>query len=169
MPRQHESPTRRRNIQAVDRTNAATRHANQIATIPPFGMQEPHRSWSAERLLPEQFFVPAWESAAVWTGERRLLYAVLQEAVHAFLKYRDARTARGQRLFRETQEWFWSEDCDWLYAFESICQHLQLDPDYIRRGLQRWQHPIGSLPRPVRLGQGGKARPAHHCALTRAA
>lgn len=153
----------------MDRTKAATRSATRISTVPPFGMQEPHRSWSVERLLPEQFFVPAWESAVVWTGERRLLGAVLQEAVHTFLTYRDARTARGQRLFRETQEWFWSEDCDWLYAFESICLHLQLDPDYIRRGLQRWQRPVVSLPRPARPVQGGKARLAHHCALTRAA
>lgn len=153
----------------MDRTNAVTRYATQISTVPPFGMQEPHRSWSAERLLPEQFFVPARESAAAWTGERLLLCTVLQEAVHTFLKYRDACTKRGQRLFRETQEWFWSEDCDWLYAFESICLHLHLDPDYIRRGLQRWQRPIDPLLRPAHPVQGGKARPAHHFALTRAA
>ena len=153
----------------MDCTNAAARHANRISTVPPFGMQESHYSWSVERLLPEQYFVPAWESAAAWTGERRLLLAVLQEAVHTFLTHHDARSARGQRLFREAQEWFWSEDCDWLYAFKSICLDLHLDPDYIRRGLQHWQRPIEPLPRPVRAGQGGKARLAHHCALTRAA
>ena len=153
----------------MDCTNAAARHTNQISTIPPCGTQEPHRSWSVEQLLPEQYFVPAWESAAAWTGERWLLCAVLQEAVHTFLTYRDARTARRQRLFREAQEWFWSEDGDWLYAFKSICLHLHLDPDYIRRGLQRWQCPATSLPRPARVGQGGKARPAQHRTLVRAA
>ena len=140
----------------MDRTNAATRYANQIATIPPFGMQEPHRSWSAERLLPQQLFVPALESAAVWTGERRLLLAVLQEAVHTFLTYRDAGTQRRQRLFHEVQAWFWSVQSDWLYAFESICLHLHLDPDYIRLGLQRWQYPIGSLPARCVWGKAGK-------------
>jgi hypothetical protein len=152
----------------MNHTNTATRPANQISTVPLFGMQESQRSWSVERLLPEQFFVPAWESEAVWTGERRLLCAVLQEAVHAFLKYREVRTVRGHRLFREAQEWFWSEQCDGLYAFESICRHLHLDPDYIRQGLQRGQRPSGSLPHSVRLEQGGKAQPSQHCALTRA-
>lgn len=153
----------------MNRTNVAAHRTAQTSTVPPSGAQKQHWSWSMERLLPEQFFVPAWESAAAWTGERRLLCAVLQEAVHTFLKYRDARTERGQRLFREVQAWFWSEQGDWLYAFESICLHLHLDPDYIRRGLQWWQRPIEPLPRPAHPVQGGKAWLAHHCALTRAA
>ena len=136
----------------MDCMNAAARHAKQISVVLPFGMQEPHRSWSVEQLLPEQYFVPAWESAVAWTGERRLLCAVFQEAVHTFLTDRDARTARGQRLFREAQEWFWSEDGDWLYAFKSICLHLHLDPDYIRRGLQRWQRPIEPFPGTICAG-----------------
>jgi hypothetical protein len=70
----------------MDRTNVVARHADPIFTVPPFGMQEPHRSWSVERFLPEPFFVLAWEFAAAWAGERLLLGAVLQEAVHTFLK-----------------------------------------------------------------------------------
>jgi len=142
----------------MDRTKAATRSATRISTVPPFGTQEPPRSWSAERLLPAQYFVPPWESAVVWTGARRLLCAVLQEAVHTFLTYRDARSAREQRLFREAQAWFWSEERDELYAFENIRLHLHLDPDYIRRGLQRWQRPIEPRPRPAQPVQSGKAR-----------
>ena len=63
MLRQNGSPTRRRHTRAMDHTNAVARHANQISTVPPFGTQEPHRSWSVERLLPGQYFVPAWESS----------------------------------------------------------------------------------------------------------
>lgn len=110
-----------------------------------FRTQEQELLHTEETITPEQFFVPAWQSSVMWTGERRLLLAVIEEAIHSFLKYRDARTIRGQRLFRETQEWFWSPEQDWLYSFESICQHLHLDPDYIRRGLQRWQHPTALL------------------------
>lgn len=92
-----------------------------------------------ETLLPEQFLTSAYESRRVWTGERRLLLGVLEEAVHSFFQYRSARTSRGKQLFREAQEWLWSNDRRWLYSFENICAHLQLDPDYLRRGLQRWQ------------------------------
>jgi len=106
-----------------------------------------------ETLLPEQFLTPAYESRRVWTGERRLLLGVLEEAVHSFFQYRSARTSRGKQLFREAQEWLWSNDRRWLYSFENICAHLQLDLDYLRRGLQRWQQTAersesSTVPRP---------------------
>jgi hypothetical protein len=42
-------------------------------------------------------------------------------------------------MFQEIYDWFWDKNRDWLYAFESICEYLDLDPDAIRRGLVRWQ------------------------------
>ncbi|MGE0681158.1 MAG: hypothetical protein AB7P69_09715 [Candidatus Binatia bacterium] len=89
----------------------------------------------ADMTLPEQFFRAANQSFAVWTGERRLLFAVLEEAVASFFRYRNATTRRGQRLFNETVEWFWDRDQKWLYSFETVCQHLGLDAEYIRGGL----------------------------------
>jgi len=44
---------------------------------------------------------------------------------------------REKQLFREVEEWFLSQDTDWLYAFENICSHLGFDPGSIRTGLQR--------------------------------
>ena len=129
----------------MNNMKATVRCTSKVFPASPYGIQELRRSQFVEVFLPEQLFVPALESAAVWTGERRLLLAVLQEAVHTFLTYRDVVTQRRQRLFHEVQAWFWSEQSDWLYAFESICSHLHLDPDYIRRGLQRGQRPIEPL------------------------
>lgn len=87
-------------------------------------------------LLPEQFFTPPQESHVNWTGERLLMLAVLQEAINAYLQYASAKTHRGKRLFAETYRWFWSQEREYLYSFESICLHLHLDPDYLRRGLR---------------------------------
>jgi hypothetical protein len=56
--------------------------------------------------------------------------------VQSYIKYSQTKTHRGKRLFAETEAWFWSQDHMYLFSFESICGHLQLDPDYIRRGLQ---------------------------------
>lgn len=97
----------------------------------------------AEVILPEQFFRPAPDSFASWTGERRLLFAVLDDALGSFLKHRCDRSRRGQRLFRETVEWFWNTEQKWLYSFENICQHLNLDADYIRAGLRRLEDAEG--------------------------
>src|SRR5262245_37186605 len=55
-------------------------------------MSKPEMLWRADAVmvLPEQFFCPSNESFAVWTGERRLLLAVLEEAVTSFLRYRNS-------------------------------------------------------------------------------
>lgn len=94
-----------------------------------------------EVMTPEQFFIPAHQTAGAWPGERRLLLAVLEDAVASFLRYRTSRTTRGKRLFREDEAWFMSSDQSWAFSFESICAQLHLDPDYIRRGLRQLSRP----------------------------
>ena len=70
-------------------------------------------------------------------GEKRLMLAVLEEAVATFQRNTHAKTRRGQRLFREAEEWIQSEDVSWTFAFENVCHTLGLDPEYLRGGLQR--------------------------------
>lgn len=94
-------------------------------------------SMHEEVLTPEQFFMPRDRTAIAWTSERRLLLAVLEDAVGSFLRHRRSRTTRGQRLFREDALWFASSNHSWAFSFESICDHLNLDADYIRRGLRQ--------------------------------
>jgi hypothetical protein len=108
-------------------------------------------SWSEEVLTPEQFFPSAIDSAAVWGGEQKLLLAVLQDAVASFFRYQHDPTTRGKRLFREIHEWFWATDRQWLCSFESICDNLHLNADYIRRGLKQYYDPVAfsATPTPV--------------------
>ena len=116
-------------------------------------------------LVPEQFFALALHSAAHWSGARYLLFAVLQDAVACWFRYRYARSTREKRLFRQTHDWFWAEDRHWLFAFERICEHLELDPDYIRRGLTRWQLP--ELSRRTPLIQVQSVLGSRHLSLVR--
>ncbi len=87
--------------------------------------------------LPEQFFT-AGQSTSLWTGERRLMFAVLQDAVACWFRYRQARTDYGREVFREIRDWFWDTEQEWLFGFESICSHLDLNAEYCRRKLMRW-------------------------------
>ena len=92
-------------------------------------------SWSVlspDILLPVQF-----ADHDTNQGEKRLMLAVLEEAVATFQRNTHAKTRRGQRLFREAEEWIQSEDVSWTYAFENVCHTLGLDPEYLRGGLQR--------------------------------
>lgn len=100
---------------------------------------EEHDDGFFDVLLPTQFFTPLRGSHAFWRGEQRLLFAVLQDAVACWFRCRAGRSPRERRIFAETYDWFWSQERGWLFAFERICELLDFNPDYIRRGLLRWQ------------------------------
>jgi hypothetical protein len=117
--------------------------------LPPVPMHLENAALPECTVVPEQFFPTSSHAAAHRSGVRRLLLAVLQDAVACWFRYRHARNARGQRLFRETHAWFWATDEHWLFAFEHICEQLKLDPDYIRRGLSRWQTSQADPPPPI--------------------
>ena len=42
-------------------------------------------------------------------------------------------------LFQQAEQWFLEKDSGALFSFVSICETLQLNPDYIRQGLMVWK------------------------------
>lgn len=103
--------------------------------------------FSALFVQPEQFFAQPG-SVLQRTGAYRLLLAVLQDALECWFRYRHARSTRERRLFREIVEWFSAHDRNRLFAFECICDYLELDPNYIRHGLKQWQASRSGQPAP---------------------
>lgn len=71
--------------------------------------------------------------------ERRLMLAVLEDAVQCFQKYLFASSAQGRRLFEEAEAWFRDDDDDWFFSFDSVCSELGITPSYFRRGLFDWK------------------------------
>ncbi len=67
----------------------------------------------------------------------RLMLAVLEEALVTFQRGLNAHRAEQRRSFHEVDRWVASRDTDWPFSFENICTTLQIDPDYVRRGLKR--------------------------------
>jgi hypothetical protein len=68
--------------------------------------------------------------------EKALLLAILKDAIDTYRKYRGAQDRIGKDHFREAEEWLMGGGDDWLFAFDSVCALLDLDPDYIRRGVR---------------------------------
>ena len=89
-------------------------------------------------ILPSQLFGPIGYDASVMP-EKRLLLAVLEEAVITFQRHVRDHQRRGQRLFREAEDWILSNDAAWPCSFRNICEALGLDPGYVRGGLDRWR------------------------------
>jgi len=91
-----------------------------------------------ETILPSQFFDRVQIDASL-QPEKRLMLAVLEDAVGTFQKYVTAANRRGQRLFSEAEEWFAGEATEWPFGFENICEALGLEAEYLRAGLWRWR------------------------------
>jgi hypothetical protein len=112
----------------------------------------PRRGWKERRSpitaiapdLDSPILLPVQRAARTTTSERRLLLAVLEEAVreHAVASRSTGRGAR--RRMKELTEWFACEDESWPFSFPSICVHLGIDRGFARRR-------IGLAPDPMRL------------------
>jgi hypothetical protein len=139
-----------RKVRAIDKP-APKQTPHPILSSPlPLPPQKREFIWSEQVPAEAQFSLLETAPAMPWTGSRRLLLGVLQDALRTFFQYRSERTRQGKRIFSETQSWLWSPDQDWLYSFENICAHLRLDPEYIRQGLQHFLHttrPTAVIPR----------------------
>jgi hypothetical protein len=72
-------------------------------------------------------------------GEKRLMLAVLESATEDFQKYVLATNKRGKELFEAAEQWILETDNPSFFSFQNICEHLQLDPDYMRQGFMRWK------------------------------
>src|SRR4029450_1550876 len=66
------------------------------------------------------------------SGERRLMAAVLADAIRLYLKYAHSLTVGGRREFRETADWVESLDRRELFGFQSICETLGIDTERLR-------------------------------------
>lgn len=92
--------------------------------------------------LAPEVILPAQLQGGVRNGaslcpEKRLMLAVLEEAVGDYQRHRAAgRTA--DRLFISTEAWFLSDDTSWPFSFVNICHALGFDVDWMRAGLVRW-------------------------------
>lgn len=71
--------------------------------------------------------------------EARLALAVLEDAAETLRTTHGAVTARAQVLASQTWSWVVSDDARYPFAFRVVCQHLELDADWLRNGLARWR------------------------------
>ncbi len=94
--------------------------------------------FSLATVLPEQFYSPSFASQ-VERPEASLMRAVVEEALTCFQNQFYIRHCEAQRLGKEAEQWFFSDETDWPFSFVNICTALHLEPAYIRRGLRNWQ------------------------------
>jgi hypothetical protein len=76
---------------------------------------------------------------SVLEPEKRLVLAILEDAINTFQDNVTATGPKARKLFNDTESWITQADGDWIFSFTSVCEILGLNPEYVRRGLVRWK------------------------------
>jgi hypothetical protein len=100
-----------------------------------------------DMLLPAQFFLNLKHRAQA-DGQRRLMVAVLADAIECFQKYIGISDGRGRQLGTEAERWLLSDDGSWPFSFVNICEVLDIHPPFLRGGLLKWKAQQMMQPRP---------------------
>jgi hypothetical protein len=94
-----------------------------------------------DTLLPSQY-ADRTGRRRLHEGEHRLMVAILEDAIDVYRKQAGARDTRKRHMFEDAEAWIEDASATWIFSFENICAVLDLDPDYIRRGLREWKRRV---------------------------
>ena len=118
-----------------------------VLHISPLYRRRSHRPLSARRAVgherraavdaPSEKFFDSRVRLALVCPEIALMYAVLEDVFLCF--YMQFQTERPfiQRA-REAEEWFFTDDSHRLFSFVSVCEALELEPQFIRKKPKVW-------------------------------
>lgn len=71
--------------------------------------------------------------------ERRLMVAILEDAVSCLSKDPRRCPRQQRKSFDEAHIWINANDTEgWVFSFTNVCETLGIEPSYLRRGLNRW-------------------------------
>jgi hypothetical protein len=118
-------------------------------------------------LTPEQYYEGAHRDDPETHSIKRLMFAVLTDAIRCFQIYCGAQSRFGRQMFCEAKGWIWDRNSEGPFTFEAICETLEIEPERMRRGLREWRvnqscevnSNILRLPRRARVRTMGQITP----------
>jgi hypothetical protein len=91
-----------------------------------------------DTLLSAQYF-DTLRRKTLLEPEKRLVLAVLEDAINCYRDNMFSQHGKNKRLFEEAEEWIVTPGGDWIFCFDNVCESLGFNPEYVRRGLLRWK------------------------------
>jgi hypothetical protein len=86
-------------------------------------------------VAPEQF-LEIFSRGRALEPEKELMLAILADAIECILKYCEQPIPMRIKLFQEAREWLFDHEEKEPFSFLNVCETLDLDPSYLRRGIQ---------------------------------
>jgi hypothetical protein len=140
-------------------------------------MENSNRLFEGDVIAPEQYR-QIFSRSRNLEPEQELMLAILCDAIECIFKYCDEPLPVRAKLFYDAQEWLFDADEKEPFSFLNVCDSLNFDPSYLRRGvLEKMQsksvlastRPAQKIDRFARIGgqlkmsphQGAKRRIGH--------
>ena len=115
------------------------RDSNSTEEIGFINVEERITSLFEPDTLPSAQYMENLRKKTLFEPEKRLMLALLEDAVNCFQVYVTAQGGRGRKLFNDAHEWIMRTDDDWVFSFANVCETLEFNPAYVRQGLRRWK------------------------------
>ncbi len=87
---------------------------------------------------PSQYFEGVHRDNPATQAIKRLMSAVLEDALRCLQTCADARTHVRRRMFFEAQAWISDRTARGPFAFEAVCEALGIEPNRLRDGIREW-------------------------------
>ena len=94
----------------------------QITTQPTAYMPAQHFDLTTGRQVP--------------SGIRRLMAAILEDAINVYRSHAEATANDRRRLHAQARRWLASDDTTWVFSFRRITEALGIEPHGLRRKLR---------------------------------
>jgi len=98
-------------------------------------MENTSRLFEGDVIAPQQYR-EIFSRSRHLQPEQELMLAILCDAIDCVLKYCDEPLPVRAKLFEEAREWLFDENSQEPFSFLNVCEGLNLDPSYVRRGLR---------------------------------
>jgi hypothetical protein len=98
-------------------------------------MENSGRLFEGDVIAPEQY-LEIFTRTNKLEPEQELMLAILADAIECILKYCDEPVPMRAKLFKEAQEWLFAQDEKDPFSFLNVCEILNFDPNYLRRGIK---------------------------------
>jgi hypothetical protein len=127
-------------------------------------------------LTPAQYYDGARTRYTETHAMKRLMLAVLEDALGCLETYTESRNPSHRKAFGEAETWILDRRAKGPFAFVSICEALEIQPDHLREGIRQWRlqlsdgrdsagcngAPCAEASLQHRWSVGGRTVPNHH-------
>jgi hypothetical protein len=90
-------------------------------------------------VTPEQYYDGVRTRHPGTEAIRRLMLAVLEDALRCLQMRANGRRPVERRAMAEAERWIFERGLQGPFTFESVCETLGIHPDHLRDGIRQWR------------------------------